>query len=82
MPFFELFDQQKPSYRDDVLGDTPVRIAIEAAIRQGWDAYLRPGDSFIGMESFGASAPADRLFKHFGITVEAIVKNAKDRLDT
>ncbi len=82
MPCFELFDQQKSGYRDDVLGDTPVRIAIEAAIRQGWDAYLRPGDSFIGMESFGASAPADRLFKHFGITVEAIVKNAKDRLDT
>ncbi|MEC7721321.1 MAG: transketolase, partial [Pseudomonadota bacterium] len=82
MPCFELFDKQKSSYRDDVLGSTPVRIAIEAAIRQGWDAYLRPGDGFIGMESFGASAPADRLFEHFGITVDAIVKNAKDRLDT
>jgi len=82
MPCFELFDKQKSSYRDDVLGSTPVRIAIEAAIRQGWDAYLRPGDGFIGMESFGASAPADRLFEHFGITVDTIVKNAKDRLDT
>ncbi len=82
MPCFELFDQQKPGYREDVLGDTPVRIAIEAAIRQGWDAYLRPGDRFIGMESFGASAPADRLFEHFGITVDAIVKNAKDGLNT
>ena len=82
MPCFELFDKQKSSYRDDVLGNTPVRIAIEAAIRQGWDAYLRPGDGFIGMESFGASAPADRLFEHFGITVDTIVKNAKDRLDT
>ena len=81
MPCFELFDKQKSSYRDDVLGSTPVRIAIEAAIRQGWDAYLRPGDGFIGMESFGASAPADRLFEHFGITVDTIVKNAKDRLD-
>ncbi|WP_038300776.1 transketolase [Candidatus Micropelagos thuwalensis] len=82
MPCFELFDKQKSSYRDDVLGNTPVRIAIEAAIRQGWDAYLRPGDGFIGMESFGASAPAERLFEHFGITVDTIVKNAKDRLDT
>ncbi|MEC7629501.1 MAG: transketolase [Pseudomonadota bacterium] len=82
MPCFELFDKQKSSYRDDVLGNTPVRIAIEAAIRQGWDAYLRPGDGFIGMESFGASAPADRLFEHFGITVDTIVKNVKDRLDT
>ena len=82
MPCFELFDKQKSSYRDDVMGSTPVRIAIEAAIRQGWDAYLRPGDGFIGMESFGASAPADRLFEHFGITVDTIVKNAKDRLDT
>ena len=82
MPCFELFDKQKSSYRDDVLGSTPVRIAIEAAIRQGWDAYLRPGDGFIGMESFGASAPADRLFEHFGITVDTIVKNAKDRLET
>ena len=81
MPCFELFDKQDSSYRDDVLGNTPVRIAIEAAIRQGWDAYLRPGDGFIGMESFGASAPADRLFEHFGITVDTIVKNAKDRLD-
>ena len=76
MPCFELFDKQKSSYRDDVLGSTPVRIAIEAAIRQGWDAYLRPGDGFIGMESFGASAPAYRLFEHFGITVDTIVKNA------
>ncbi|MEC8535235.1 MAG: transketolase [Pseudomonadota bacterium] len=82
MPCFELFDKQKSSYRDDVLGNTTVRIAIEAAIRQGWDAYLRPGDGFIGMESFGASAPADRLFEHFGITVDTIVKNVKDRLDT
>lgn len=81
MPCFELFEQQKKSYREDVLGHTPVRIAVEAAVRQGWDAYLRPGDGFIGMESFGASAPVDRLFEHFGITVDAIVKTAKDKLD-
>lgn len=79
MPCFELFDRQKLSYREGVLGTTPVRIAVEAAIRQGWDAYLRPEDGFIGMDSFGASAPADQLFSHFGITVEAIVKMAKEK---
>ncbi len=80
MPCFELFDQQEDSFIADILGDSPVRIAIEAAVRQGWDKYLRQGDVFIGMEGFGASAPANLLFEHFGITTEAIVKAAKDKL--
>lgn len=80
MPCFELFDQQDETYQADILGDTPVRIAIEAAIRMGWDRYLRPGDGFIGMEGFGASAPAEQLFEHFGITAEAIVNMAKTKL--
>ena len=80
VPCFELFEKQSPSYQNETLGDTPVRIAIEAAIRQGWDRFLRPGDGFIGMSSFGASAPAEELYKHFGITAEAIVNAATTRL--
>jgi len=67
MPCLELFEQQAASYRDGVLGEAP-RIAIEAAVRQSWDRYLRPGEPFIGMTTFGASAPAPKLFEHFGIT--------------
>lgn len=79
VPCFELFDQQDASYQANILGETPVRIGVEAAIRQGWDRYLRPNDGFIGMDSFGASAPAPQLFEHFGITKEAIVKMAKTK---
>ncbi|WP_428672611.1 transketolase-like TK C-terminal-containing protein, partial [Roseibium sp.] len=51
-------------------------IGIEAAIRQGWDLFLRPEDSFIGMTGFGASAPAPALYEHFGITPGAVVTTA------
>ncbi len=59
-----------------MLGKGP-RIGIEAAIRQGWDLLLRRKDAFIGMEGFGASAPAPDLYKHFGITSEAVIKAAR-----
>ena len=78
-PSFELFLQQPASCRAAVLGDAP-RIGIEAAIRMGWDAVLRPEDGFIGMTGFGASAPADALYRHFGITAEAVVEAAQARL--
>ncbi len=71
IPSFELFRRQPASYREDVLGPVP-RIAIEAAVSQGWHEWLRPGDRFIGMSDFGASAPALKLYEHFGITVEKI----------
>jgi transketolase len=80
VPCMELFDQQTDSVKADVLGDTPVRIAVEAAIQMSWDRYLRPQDRFIGMEAFGASAPAAQLFEHFGITAEAIVETARKAL--
>lgn len=76
LPCFELFDQQPESYQTQVLGSCP-RIAVEAAIRQGWDAYLEKGDRFIGMTGFGASAPAPLLYQHFGITAQAIAKEAE-----
>lgn len=75
IPCFELFDRQDDAYRAGVLGAGP-RIAVEAAVRQGWDAYLGEGDHFIGMTGFGASGPAEQLYSHFGITVDAVVAAA------
>jgi len=75
-PCFELFAQASADYRARVLGDAP-RIGIEAAVRQGWDAFLRPEDGFIGMTGFGASAPARDLFEHFGITAAAAASEAR-----
>ncbi|MGQ0671721.1 MAG: transketolase [Hyphomicrobium sp.] len=76
MPSFELFRKQPETYRMEVLGTSP-RIAIEAAVAQGWHEWLRQRDSFIGMSGFGASAPASKLFEHFGITSAKIAEAAK-----
>ena len=75
-PCFELFAMQPASYVAEVLGDKP-RIGVEAAVRQGWDAFLRPEDGFIGMSGFGASAPGPALYEHFGLTAAAIAGEAK-----
>ena len=75
-PSFERFACQSDDYRAAVLGNAP-RIGIEAAIRMGWEALLRPEDAFIGMTGFGASAPAPVLYEHFGITPESVVKSAQ-----
>ncbi|MEI7779173.1 MAG: transketolase [Actinomycetes bacterium] len=75
LPCFELFEVQDEAYRVSVLGDAP-RVAVEAAVRQGWDAYLQQGDEFIGMTTFGASGPADDLYRHFGITADAVASAA------
>jgi len=75
MPCWELFHQQDAAYRQHVLGQG-VRIGIEAAVRQGWDAYLGLEGGFVGMSGFGASGPADELYKLFGITPEAVVAEA------
>ena len=77
IPSFELFAAQPEAYRQAVLGEGP-RIGIEAAIRMGWDAVLRPADRFIGMTGFGASAPATELYRQFGITAEAVVLAARE----
>jgi transketolase len=76
VPCFELFAEQTADYRATVLGTAP-RVGIEAAIRQGWELFLRPEDPFVGMSSFGASAPAADLYKQFGITVDAILTDVK-----
>jgi transketolase len=76
LPCWELFDAQSDDYRANILGTAP-RIAVEAAIKQGWERYIGDKGVFIGMTGFGASAPADKLYQHFGITVEAIVAVAQ-----
>ncbi|MDB5637580.1 MAG: transketolase, partial [Bradyrhizobium sp.] len=67
--------------RHAIIGAAPVKIAIEAAVRFGWDAVIGPDGIFIGMSTFGASAPAKALYKHFGITAEAVVDAASKRLN-
>jgi len=80
MPCWELFDQQDESYQQETLGPGTIRVAVEAAVRMGWDKYIRNHGGFVGMDGFGASAPAGQLFEHFGITAETVVKEVKARL--
>ncbi len=80
MPCWELFDQQDEAYQRSVRGPGTVRVAVEAAVRMGWDKYIRNHGGFVGMDGFGASAPAGQLFEHFGITAENVVKQVKSRL--
>lgn len=79
IPCFELFDMQSETYRSRVLGDG-VRVGIEAAVKQGWERYLGDKGFFIGMEGFGASAPAPELYKFFGITADAMVRAVEERI--
>jgi transketolase len=72
---------QPADRRQAIIGTAPVKIAIEAAVRFGWDAVIGPDGAFVGMRGFGASAPAKELFKHFGITAEAVVEAASKRLN-
>jgi transketolase len=65
-----------------IIGTAPVKVAVEAAIRWGWDAVIGQDGEFIGMHGFGASAPAKDLYKHFGITAEAVVEAASKRLQS
>ncbi len=79
LPSWELFDKQSKSYRDEVLPPSVTkRVAVELGAEQGWSKYLGDGGTFLGMTSYGASAPVEVLLKHFGITVENLVKLAKE----
>ncbi|MBI3113772.1 MAG: transketolase, partial [Rhodospirillales bacterium] len=81
MPCWELFDDQDDAYKAKVLGAGGARVAVEAAVRLGWDKYIGASGGFVGMTGFGASAPGDALFPHFGITVEAVVAAVKKRMN-
>ena len=86
MPCWELFEEQDETYRRRVLPAGPVRVAVEAAIRFGWDRWLfgqggkREKSGFVGMHDFGASAPAEVLYEQFGITAQAVADKVKSLL--
>ena len=77
MPCTELFDAQDISYQEDILGQAP-RIAIEAGSKFGWERYVGLKGDIIGMDGFGASAPASELYNYFGITKEEIIDSVKN----
>ena len=79
MPCWELFEQAPKEYRDAVLGTAP-RVAVEAAVQFGWERWLGPRGAFIGMTGFGASAPGEALYPHFGITAERVAEVARSLL--
>ncbi|HZL58410.1 MAG TPA: transketolase [Stellaceae bacterium] len=76
MPCWALFDQQDAAYKKAVLGTAP-RVGVEAACSFGWERYIGTSGKFVGMHGFGASAPAEDLYKHFNITPEAVVAAAQ-----
>ncbi len=79
-PCWALFDRQDEAYRREVMGTEPVRAAVEAAVRFGWDRFIGSDGVFVGMQGFGASAPAERLYAEFGITADALVSGIKAKL--
>ena len=79
-PCWELFEAQPADYQAQVIGETDVRVAVEAGIRMGWERFIGEAGVFVGMTGFGASAPAEVLYKHFGITAEAVAAAAKSKL--
>jgi transketolase len=79
VPSLELFLAQPEEKRRTLIGTAPVKVAVEAAVRQGWDAVIGDG-AFVGMSTFGASAPYKDLYKHFGITAEAVAAAALGKL--
>ena len=80
LPSWERFDAQSSDYRREVLGEGVARVAVEAAVSMGWEKYIGDKGGFVGMSSFGASAPAGQLYEHFGITAAAVVAAVKERL--
>ncbi len=79
-PCLELFAKQDKAYQDSILPPGPCRVAIEAALRFGWDRWIGNDGIFIGMTGFGESAPAEQLYKHFGITADAVVAAVKKKI--
>ena len=77
MPCMEVFRQQDQAYRDSVLTPNTKRVAIEALARMPWYEWVGSGGAIIGMDTFGASAPAKVLFEKFGFSVENVVKTVK-----
>ena len=81
VPCFELFERQDPAYQAAVLGTAPVRVAVEAAVKQGWERFIGEDGAFVGMTGFGASAPYERLYQEFVVTAEAVAAAALAKLN-
>jgi transketolase len=81
MPCWSLFEKQSATQREALLGKDTVKVAVEAGISLGWDRYTGPHGRFVGMHGFGASGPFKDVYKHFGITAEAVVEAAKAALN-
>ncbi len=81
VPCFELFQSQNGDYHSSVKGSAKVNVAVEAAVQQGWEHFIGDNGAFVGMSTFGASAPGAALYEHFGITADAVVAAAKAKLE-
>jgi transketolase len=79
VPSFEKFAEQDLAYRQATIGRAPVNVGIEAAVRQGWDALIGTDGIFVGMSGFGASGPYEELYRHFGITADAVVRSVAEQ---
>ena len=82
VPCLGLFLEQDEDYRRAIIGGARVNVGVEAAVRQSWDAIIGSDGIFVGMNSFGASAPYKELYKNFGITAEAVASAALSKLGT
>ncbi len=80
LPCFELFDAQGEAYRRSVIPENAVKVSVEAGATFGWERYVGEQGIMVGMNSFGASAPASDLYEHFGITTEAVVSQVRNKL--
>jgi transketolase len=80
VPCFELFEAQPADYQETLIGETPVRVAVEAGVRQGWDRFIGADGVFVGMTGFGASGTDKALYAHFGLTPEGVAAAAKAKL--
>jgi transketolase len=81
VPCFELLFDAPADTRDAIIGDAPIKIAVEAAVRQGWDAIIGSDGLFVGMRGFGVSAPYKEVYSHFGITAEKVAEAALTKLN-
>ena len=82
VPSVELFEEQSDEYKQAILGNSPIKVAIEAGVRQGWDRFIGNDGIFIGMSTFGASAPYKDLYNHFGITADAAFDAVEEKLES
>jgi transketolase len=80
VPSLDLLMELDPAARAAIIGNAPVKVAVEAAIRQGWDAVIGADGAFVGMTGFGASGPYKELYAHFGITAQAVAEAALKQL--